>query len=88
MARITIISPEGRLERELFAHNTLSRHPDNTHQVLDRIVSKVHCHIDYIDGRYVLIDLESLNGTYVNGERAGRQPLNNGAEDPGAPDSK
>jgi adenylate cyclase len=80
MARITIISPEGRLERELFAHNTLGRHPDNTHQVLDRIVSKVHCHIDYIDGRYVLQDLESLNGTYVNGERAGRHVLNNGDE--------
>lgn len=80
MARITIISPEGRLERELFPHNTLGRHPDNTHQVLDRIVSKVHCHIDLVDGRYVLQDLESLNGTYVNGEKAGRHVLNDGDE--------
>lgn len=80
MAKITIISPEGRAERELFAHNTLGRHPDNTHQVLDRIVSKVHCHIDYVDGRYVLQDLESLNGTYVNGERVSRRVLNHGDE--------
>jgi len=80
MARLTIISPEGRIERDLFAHNTLGRHPDNTHQVLDRIVSKVHCHIDLVDGRYVLQDLESLNGTYVNGERVSRRVLNHGDE--------
>lgn len=80
MAKITIISPEGRLERDLLAHNTLGRHPDNTHQVLDRIVSKVHCHIDFVDGRYVLQDLESLNGTYVNGERVSRKVLNHGDE--------
>ena len=41
MARITIIGPEGRQERELGVHNTLGRHPNNTHQILDRIVSKL-----------------------------------------------
>ncbi|MBC7171813.1 MAG: FHA domain-containing protein, partial [Polyangiaceae bacterium] len=56
MARLLIIGPEGRQERDLVAHNTLGRHPNNTHQVLDRIVSKEHCHIDLIDGRYVLKD--------------------------------
>ncbi|MCB9604659.1 MAG: FHA domain-containing protein [Sandaracinus sp.] len=80
MARITIISPEGRLERELGAHNSLGRHPNNTHQVLDRIVSKEHCHIDFVDGRYVLKDLGSLNGTFVNGERVSERPLQSGDE--------
>ena len=80
MARITIISPDGRLERELGAHNSLGRHPNNTHQVLDRIVSKEHCHIDFVDGRYVLKDLGSLNGTYVNGERVGERELQSGDE--------
>jgi adenylate cyclase len=80
MARITIIGPDGRQERELGVHNTLGRHPNNTHQVLDRIVSKEHCHIDLVDGRYVLRDLGSLNGTFINGERVGDKVLNNGDE--------
>jgi adenylate cyclase len=80
MARLLIIGPEGRQERELVPHNTLGRHPNNTHQVLDRIVSKEHCHIDLIDGRYVLKDLGSLNGTFVNGERVSDRVLRTGDE--------
>lgn len=80
MARITIISPEGRQERKLLRHSTLGRHPSNTVQVLDRIVSKEHCHIDEVDGRYVLIDLGSLNGTFVNGTRIERHILSEGDE--------
>jgi len=70
MAFLKITSPEGT-ERtvELVERNTLGRHPDNTIQLLDRIVSKNHCHIDIVDGQYTLIDQGSLNGTYVNGER-------------------
>ncbi|MEM9862854.1 MAG: adenylate/guanylate cyclase domain-containing protein [Myxococcota bacterium] len=80
MARLIIIGPDGRQERELGDHNTLGRHPDNTHQVLDRIVSKEHCHIDLKDGGYVLKDLGSLNGTFVNGERVDQRVLKNGDE--------
>lgn len=80
MARLLIIGPDGRQERDLVAHNTLGRHPNNTHQVLDRIVSKEHCHIDLVDGRYVLKDLGSLNGTFVNGERVAQHPLSHGDE--------
>ena len=69
MARITIMGPSGRQERQLFRHNSLGRHPRNTHQVLDRVVSKEHCHIEMVGGEYVLKDLGSLNGTFVNGER-------------------
>jgi adenylate cyclase len=70
MAFLKIISPEGT-ERtvELIDHNTLGRHPDNTVQLLDRIVSKNHCHIDRSESHFVLVDQGSLNGTYVNGER-------------------
>ena len=80
MARITIIGPDGRQERELGTHNTLGRHPNNTHQVLDRIVSKEHCHIDFVDGRYVLRDLGSLNGTFINGDRVSTKVLDDGDE--------
>ena len=81
MARISIMGPSGRQERQLFRHNSLGRHPRNTHQVLDRVVSKEHCHIELIENRYVLKDLGSLNGTYVNGDRVSQdRPLEPGDE--------
>jgi adenylate cyclase len=78
MARLTIISPEGNQRMvNLEDHTTLGRHPDNTVQLLDRIVSKNHCHIDRIEGQFILKDLGSLNGTFVNGERVtGQTDLN------------
>src|SRR5687768_18373353 len=81
MSRLTIIGPDGRQDVDLLAHNTLGRHPNNTVQVLDRIVSKEHCHVDLIEGgRFILRDLGSLNGTYVNGERVSERVLNPGDE--------
>ncbi len=81
MARIRIIGPSGRQERQLFRQNSLGRHPRNTHQILDRVVSKEHCRIELIEDEYVLKDLGSLNGTYINGERVdGRQSLQPGDE--------
>jgi len=80
MARIRIIGPSGRQERQLFRHNSLGRHPRNTHQVLDRVVSKEHCHIELVEDRYVLKDLGSLNGTFVNGEKVTQHPLAPGDE--------
>ncbi len=80
MPRIYIVAPEGRAEADLLPHNTLGRHPNNTVQILDRIVSKEHCHIDFVDGRYLLRDLGSLNGSFVNGERITERVLNPGDE--------
>lgn len=80
MARISIMGPSGRQERQLFRHNSLGRHPRNTHQVLDRVVSKEHCHIELVDGQYVLRDLGSLNGTFVNGRRVHEHRLEPGDE--------
>lgn len=80
MPRISIIAPEGRAEADLLPHNTLGRHPNNTVQILDRIVSKEHCHIDLVDGRWLLRDLGSLNGSFVNGERITERALNPGDE--------
>ena len=78
--RITVISPEGQKDWVLLGHNSIGRHPNNTVQVLDRIVSKEHCHIDLVNGRFLLRDLGSLNGTYVNGERVHERPLYTGDE--------
>ncbi|HTB76132.1 MAG TPA: adenylate/guanylate cyclase domain-containing protein [Polyangiaceae bacterium] len=69
MAKLLRSTAEGQQAIELRAVNSLGRHPNNTIQLLDKIVSKEHCIVEVRDGRFVLRDLGSLNGTYVNGER-------------------
>lgn len=80
MARLIIIGPEGRTEKELGPRNTLGRHPNNTHQILDRIVSKEHCHIERVDGGWQVRDLGSLNGTFLNGKKIDKAMLSDGDE--------
>ncbi|KIG11661.1 Adenylate cyclase [Enhygromyxa salina] len=74
-----ILLGEKTVEYPLTAFNTLGRHPDNSIQVLDRIVSKEHARITLApNGRWVMRDAGSLNGTLVNGERIGEAVLNDG----------
>ncbi len=78
-AKLILLRGDGPREYALGAFNTLGRHPENTIQVVDRIVSKEHCRITRgPDGRFVLRDVGSLNGTYVNGTRVGEHVLRNG----------
>lgn len=79
MARLLLATPEGQQVVELRAHNSLGRHPSNTIQLLDKIVSKEHCTIEQRAEGFVLRDLGSLNGTYINGERVqGEKALRHG----------
>ena len=81
MAKLIVISGDERQEFELAPFNTLGRHPDNTIQILDRIISKEHAHIQRSgDGRFLLRDLRSLNGTFIRGERVGEHYLVDGEE--------
>jgi adenylate cyclase len=81
MARLILATPEGQQAIELRATNSLGRHPNNSIQLLDKIVSKEHCIVEDRDGRFVLRDLGSLNGTYINNERVrGEQLLKHGDE--------
>jgi adenylate cyclase len=81
MAKLIVISGDERQEFELGAFNTLGRHPDNTIQILDRIISKEHAQIQRSgDGRFLLRDLRSLNGTFLRGERVGEHYLQDGEE--------
>ena len=74
-----ILLGEKTIEYPLTAFNTLGRHPDNSIQVLDRIVSKEHARVTLApNGRWVLRDAGSLNGTMVNGDRVGEAVLNDG----------
>jgi adenylate cyclase len=81
MARLILATAEGQQAIELRPINSLGRHPNNSIQLLDKIVSKEHCILEQRDGQFVLRDLGSLNGTYVNGERVrGEQTLKHGDE--------
>jgi adenylate cyclase len=81
MAKLILATAEGQQAIDLRPTNSLGRHPNNTIQLLDKIVSKEHCILEQRDGRFVLRDLGSLNGTYVNGERVrGETVLKHGDE--------
>ncbi|XXY54142.1 adenylate/guanylate cyclase domain-containing protein [Sorangium sp. So ce269] len=81
MARLILQTAEGQQAIELRPVNSLGRHPNNSIQLLDKIVSKEHCIIEQRGDHFVLRDLGSLNGTFVNSERVrGEAPLKHGDE--------
>ena len=81
MAKLILTSGDQRQEFELAPINTIGRHPDNSIQILDRIISKEHAQIlKGGDGRFLLRDLGSLNGTYVAGSRVSEVVLKHGDE--------
>ena len=81
MAKLIVISSDERQEFELGNFNSIGRHPDNTIQILDRIISKEHATLQRLpDGSYLLRDLQSLNGTFVRGDRVTERRLDDGDE--------
>lgn len=57
---------------------SLGRSPQTAIPILDTEVSRHHAEIRGADGEWTLVDLESSNGTFVNGESVRSQRLNNG----------
>jgi adenylate cyclase len=83
MARLILATAEGQQVVELRPVNSLGRHPNNSIQLLDKIVSKEHCVIEQRGESFVLRDLGSLNGTFINNERipaGGERLLKHGDE--------
>lgn len=71
MARITIQVLEGfergRVFGDLSTPITIGREEDNTIQLNDERVSRFHVKIQEDSGRVILTDLDSTNGTRING---------------------
>lgn len=81
MARLVLTTPEGQETVTLSPRNSLGRHPSNSIQLLDKIVSKEHCVIVQAGSEFILQDLGSLNGTFINGQRVeGERGLRDGDE--------
>jgi adenylate cyclase len=59
---------------------SLGRHPNNTLRLVDREVSKEHCVLQRMGSTYVLRDLNSSNGTFVNGRKIKELRLRDGDE--------
>ena len=57
---------------------TIGRSETADHTVYSGKVSKEHATIDVTDGRYAVRDLDSTNGTFVNGERTTTRFLEDG----------
>lgn len=57
----------------------IGRHADNELMVADASISRFHAEVKHeLNSRYVIRDLESLNGVYVNGRKARTAILSNG----------
>src|SRR4028119_2227299 len=81
MPKLTVIANNEEREFELGPMTTIGRHPDNTIQILDRIVSKEHAQIiRQPDGRFRFRDLGSLNGSFFADERVGERVFTDGDE--------
>ena len=69
MARLVITTPSGGIPHELTEPvTTIGRAPENTMQLDDPSVSGRHAQIEQIGDEFHITDLESTNGTRVNGE--------------------
>ncbi|HEU5425112.1 MAG TPA: FHA domain-containing protein, partial [Nitrolancea sp.] len=56
----------------------IGRAPENDVVINDLLVSRNHAELHREGGQYVLVDLDSANGTYVNGKRITRAPIGAG----------
>lgn len=79
MATLQISLTDGEQTHELTEETTtIGRLPDNMIAIDDASVSSHHARIILREGRYELEDLDSTNGTFVNGQRLNQTALNDG----------
>jgi pSer/pThr/pTyr-binding forkhead associated (FHA) protein len=71
MAKLVILSPglAGRAHELTVDKTTIGRVEDNTFAITDPSISSHHCEVLLRGGEVVVRDLNSTNGTFVNGEK-------------------
>lgn len=80
MAKL-ILRERGEMIGEYLLHKqsmTIGRNPDNDIQINDSVVSSYHARIITTDDGSTVYDLNSTNGTYVNGKHTRKCPLRSG----------
>ncbi len=81
MFNLTIIKPDGRKRDQQFESETtvLGRNEDCELRLVDGLVSRRHCIILQEGKRFIVKDLKSRNGTWINGRRINnRKEVRNG----------
>jgi sigma-B regulation protein RsbU (phosphoserine phosphatase) len=78
-AALLVLNPSGQRSRVVLepVPFTIGRHADNNLVLRDNRVSRNHARISAANGAYVLEDLNSRHGTWINGERVARHVLRN-----------
>ena len=70
------------VDRDVYTLGTktviLGRHSQNDCVVNGAYTSRQHAKIEYVDGNYVIYDLNSTSGTYINKERIVQHVLSDG----------
>ncbi|MBX2810805.1 MAG: FHA domain-containing protein [Myxococcales bacterium] len=81
VARVVYVNPEGMEAKfVLSGSTTLGRHPSNKIRLNDREISKQHALIERRFGDWLVRDLDSSNGTFLNNRRIQEAPLRHGDE--------
>lgn len=81
--RAKVVCLEGDLmppEFELEDNTSIGRSPSNDIVLKEPKVSRQHAAINLIDGNYVIVDLKSSNGIFVNGRKVEEAVLEDGDE--------
>src|SRR5215471_9478901 len=80
MAKLVLLSPglTGRTHELKLDKTTIGRVDDNTFQIAEPSVSSHHCEVLLQGSDVVVRDLNSTNGTFINGEKVTEGPLKPG----------
>ena len=57
---------------------TIGRGRESAIRLTDDEVSRLHCSVEMVSGVAFLVDEGSVNGTFLNGEKVTRVPINKG----------
>jgi hypothetical protein len=83
MPKITIHLPDQEPQKYSFDDQievNIGRSDDNDIMILHESLSGHHAQLKLVGDNYHLVDMDSTNGTFVDGEAAGDVPLHNGAQ--------
>lgn len=80
MAKLVLLSPgmTGRTHELKADKTTIGRVEDNVFQIPEPSVSSHHCEVELRGNDIIVKDLNSTNGTYINGQKVSEGPLKPG----------
>src|SRR6185295_7825332 len=78
--KLILVTPDGRRTELLLAGErvTIGRSRENTLPIAEMRASRRHCRVEPSNGRWIVVDEESRNGTLLNGKLVQRALLARG----------